>query len=82
MAMTAGEKQAILAAANRIRELASLENAGFDLFHPGQDAYIKREIAPYMTWFECVAEGLEALANADNPYKRQSALKYLQDMIH
>ena len=79
--MNKGEKQAILAAAHRIRELASLENAGFDPFHPGQDAYIKREITPYMGWFECVAEGLEMLAKAEDAYKKEFAIRYLQKYI-
>lgn len=79
--MTKAEKQAIFAAAQRIFELASLENCSFDPFHPEHDAQIKKIVRPYMVWFECVAEGLEKVAKADRPEEKQYALHYLQDMI-
>jgi hypothetical protein len=44
-------------ACDRIRSLASLENAFFSM-DSGEDAQVKDLIRPYMTWFECVAEGI------------------------
>ena len=58
--MTNLEKMAIQSCANRLKELASLENCALD-------EEIKRKIRLYMTWFDCVANDLEEIVKlADN----------------
>ena len=75
--MTNGEKQAVMAAAERIKSLASLENARLDI-DTGNDKYIKEKISPYMQWFEIVAEYLEELANAENGYEKKMVIEKIQ----
>lgn len=56
--MTKTEKLALQTLAKRIHSLASLENASFHI-DKEQDEYIKRNIKPYMMWFESVAFDIE-----------------------
>ena len=76
--MTNGERQAIAAAAQRIKKLASLENASFFPFEPERDAQVKSKVSCYMSWFEIVANELETLANATEKYEKENALHELQ----
>jgi hypothetical protein len=74
--MTKNERAAILAAANRIKELASLENACFGIT-PETDKIIKDGVNPYMIWFDIVAMHLEELATAENKYELERAINEL-----
>lgn len=74
--MTKNERAAILAAANRIKELASLETAGFGMTAEA-DKTIKDGVRPYMMWFEIVAMHLEDLATAENKYDLERAIHEL-----
>ena len=77
--MTAAEKQALHMVADRINELASLKNARFD-WSKEKDEYIKKEIAPYMTWFKLTAQCLNELADAGNKYEKERALRHIWDL--
>jgi len=70
MALSTKEKQAINMMAARIDELASLENAIFDIDTEKSD-FIKSKIKPYMTWFECVADLMRDFAKAEDRYDKQ-----------
>ena len=74
--MTKNERAAILAAANKIKELASMENACFGM-NAEKDAAIKNGVRPYMMWFEIVAMHLEDLAAAENKYQLENAIHEL-----
>ena len=74
--MTKAERAAILAAANKIKELASLENACFGMTTE-KDKLIKDGVRPYMMWFEIVAMHLEELATAENKYELERAIHEL-----
>jgi hypothetical protein len=74
--MTRNEREAIQAAAKRIRELASLERASFGM-NEEYDATIKKGVRPYMMWFEIVAMQLEDLAEAENKYQLENAIHEL-----
>lgn len=50
--MTKLEKEALQSCADKIKSLASLENASFDEKQ-------KEKIQPYMLWFNCVATYIE-----------------------
>ena len=56
--MTNLEKATLQTLADRIKSLASLENASFHA-DKEKDKQIKREITPYMMWFESVAFDIE-----------------------
>ena len=71
--MTKGEKQAVLTAAKRIRELASMKNARFAMTDE-KDQTIKNGVRPYMGWFELVAEKLETLVSAESTYQKKEAI--------
>ena len=71
--MTKKERAAILAAANRIKELASLERASFGMTKES-DKTIKDGVRPYMIWFEIVAMHLEDLAEAETKYELENAI--------
>lgn len=53
-------------AVDRIRELASLEKAFFSI-NPEKDIAVKKEIRPYMMWFELVATGIEEILKGNEP---------------
>ncbi len=56
-------------ACDRIRELASLEKANFSPFDEGKDIEVKKNVRPYMMWFEVVAQGIdEILDGREVPY--------------
>lgn len=74
--MTKNERAAILAAANRIKDLASMENACFGLTQE-KDKIIKDGVRPYMMWFEIVAMHLEDLATAESKYDLENAIHEL-----
>lgn len=74
--MTKNERAAILAAANRIKDLASMENACFAMTTE-KDKIIKDGVRPYMMWFEIVAMHLEDLANAECKYDLENAIREL-----
>ena len=74
--MTNNERAAILAAAKRINELASLERACFGMTEE-KDKAIKNGVRPYMMWFEIVAMQLEDLAAAENKYQLENAIHEL-----
>ena len=71
--MTNNERAAILAAAKRINELASMERACFGMTEE-KDKAIKNGVRPYMMWFEIVAMHLEDLATAENKYDLEQAI--------
>jgi hypothetical protein len=56
-------------AVERIRELASLERASFSI-NKEKDEEIKKDIRPYMMWFDSIAFGLEKVldGNGDDLY--------------
>lgn len=56
--MTKLEKEVLQTLSNRIKQLASLERASFNM-DKEKDEEIKRSIKPYMMWFESVAFDLE-----------------------
>lgn len=58
--LTVHEVNQLREACERIRELASLENARFSSI-TANDEEIKRSIQPYMGWFTLVAEGVERI---------------------
>ncbi len=70
MTLSTKEKQAINMMAARIDELASLENAGFDMDKEKSD-YIKSKIKPYMMWFKCVSGLMRDFAKAEDRYDKQ-----------
>ena len=72
--MTASEKQAMQRIADRIKELASLENACFD-FKKEKDEYIKSKIKPQMGWFDLTALYIEDIINAEYKYQKQRAIE-------
>lgn len=74
--MTKNERAAILAAANKIKELASMENACFGMTAE-KDKTIKDGVRPYMMWFELVAMHLEDMAAADNKNDLERAIHEL-----
>lgn len=77
--MTNGEIMALEIVSARIKELASLENAGFS-FSKEEDAKIKDKIRPYMTWFDGVSYALDNLIKAVNnndKYAKQNAIDYI-----
>ena len=74
--MTKNERAAIQAAAKQIRELASLERAGFSM-NAEKDKAIKDGVRPYMMWFEIVAMHLEDLAAAENKHQLENAIHEL-----
>ncbi len=74
--MTKNERAAILAAAKRIQELASMENACFGMTEE-KDKTIKDGVRPYMMWFDIVAMHLEDLAEAENKYELERAINDL-----
>ena len=74
--MTNKERAAIMAAAKRIRELASLERACFGM-NAEKDKAIKDGVRPYMMWFEIAAMQLEDLAEAENKYQLENAIHEL-----
>lgn len=53
-------------AADRIRELASLERASFSI-NEAKDKEIKNEIQPYMMWFKSLACSIDDLLDGKNP---------------
>ena len=64
--MTKLEKEVLLTLANRIKSLASLENANFNI-NEEKDEQVKKIISPYMMWFEGVAFSIEKVVElADN----------------
>ena len=75
--MTKNERAAIMAAAKRINELASMENAYFGMTDEN-DKRIKDGVRPYMMWFEIVAMELENLATAENKYELERAIQELR----
>lgn len=60
--MTNLEKEALNTLAERLRSLASLENAGFNA-DKEKDEAIKKAIKPYMLWFECLSYDIEEVIN-------------------
>lgn len=56
--MTNLEKETLQVLANRIKSLASLENANFSM-DKEKDEQIKKAIKPYMMWFESIAYDIE-----------------------
>lgn len=77
--MNKSELLALKKVSERIRQLASLKNAGFSI-RPQEDEYIKDCITPYMTWFTGVAYHLDELIEAvekDNKYGKRNALDYI-----
>ena len=72
--MTKAEKEAIIVAAERIKHLASLENARFDI-DDKRDKFIKDEVSSYMVWFENVADCLEKLAHAENSFDKKAVIE-------
>lgn len=56
--MTNLEKATLQTLADRIKSLASLENASFNMDEE-KDKQIKKAISPYMMWFESVAYDIE-----------------------
>ena len=74
--MTKNERAAIRAAAQRIKELASLERASFGMTAES-DKTIKDGVRPYMMWFDIVAMHLEDLADAENKYELERAINEL-----
>ena len=74
--MTRSERAAILAAANKIKELATMERACFGI-NAEKDKTIKDGVRPYMMWFEIVAMHLEDLAEAENKYELERAIDEL-----
>jgi hypothetical protein len=71
--MTKNERAAILAAAKRINDLASMKNACFGI-DAEKDKLIKDGVRPYMMWFEIVAMHLEDLATAEDKYDLERAI--------
>ena len=77
--MTNGEIIALETISTRIKELASLENAGFS-FSKEEDAKIKDKIRPYMMWFDSVSYALDDLIKAvrdNDKYGKQNAIDYI-----
>lgn len=58
--MTNLEKSTLQTLSNRLKNLASLENASFNM-NKEKDEEIKKAIKPYMMWFESVAYDLEKI---------------------
>lgn len=52
-------------ACDRIRNLASLENASFS-FNKEKDIEIKKAILPYMEWFNSISYSIESLLNGED----------------
>ena len=78
--MTKLEKEALLTLANRLKDLASLERAGFS-FDKDEDEKIKKAIKCYMHWFEGVAFEIEKIVELED--KPHYLKKYeLNDIIH
>ena len=71
--MNSQEKVALKHATARIRELANLEKASFGM-SAEYDKTIKDGVRAYMVWFECVADFVDALANAEDKYATQNAI--------
>ena len=74
--MTKSERAAILAAAKRIQELATMEHACFGM-NDEKDKLVKDAVRPYMMWFDIVAMHLEDLAAAENKYELERAIQEL-----
>lgn len=60
--LTNSEIIALRQVAERIRELASMENANFG---KEKDKLIKDGVRPYMTWFVCEASEIEKILNSN-----------------
>lgn len=75
--MTTREKNALKQVAERISGLASMENASFSM-SPEHDKVVKDGVRPYMTWFQCVASYLNALADANDNYDLENALNNIE----
>lgn len=71
--MTQKEKGALKQVSERIKSLASMENARFSSSEQ-YDKTIKDEVRLYMMWFTRTADMLEELANAENIIDKQSAI--------
>lgn len=78
--MTNLEKVALQSCADRLESLASLENAGFS-FDKEEDAKIKEAIAPYMQWFDCIAENLRYIVKLDEEKDRWWKKHELEEII-
>lgn len=74
--MTNTEKLALTSCADRLKHLASLENASFYM-DKEEDERIKRAIKPYMMWFESVAYQLEDIIELadDKGYLKKERLE-------
>lgn len=74
--MTKAEKEALKVATARIRSLASMENACFDISET-KDKEIKDEVRPYMSWFDSVATFVDALVDAKDADEVQFAISQI-----
>ena len=78
--MTNFEKIALKSCADRLEDLASLENAGFS-FNKEDDERIKKAIAPYMMWFELVADSIHEIVELDEEKDRWYKKQKLEEII-
>lgn len=52
-------------ACDRIRKLASMENASFST-NEDKDKQVKEDVKHYMEWFKCVANSVDRLLDGEN----------------
>ena len=78
--MTNLEKTALESCADRLEYLASLEHAGFS-FNKEDDERIKKAIAPYMMWFELVADSIHEIVKLDEEKDRWYKKQKLEEII-
>lgn len=78
--MTNLEIIAIKTIAERLLDLASLENACFD-HNNEKDEYIKSKIRPYMSWFEGCAYYLEDIIDLSENKKGWYKKEKLEEII-
>ena len=81
--MTKKEMQIVKNCNERIKFLASLENASFSIDNV-QDEKIKRAVRPYMMWFEIVSDCLDSLielqdSEEESYFKKQDMKRILSD---
>ncbi|MEA4941895.1 MAG: hypothetical protein VB094_05050 [Oscillibacter sp.] len=71
--MTSKEKDALKQVSAYIKRLAGMEKASFSMSEE-KDKSIKSEVRPYMMWFECAANHIDSLAEAQDKYDTQNAI--------
>lgn len=78
--MTNLEKITLNTLAERLEELASLQNASFD-FDKEKDEAIKSKIKCYMQWFDGIASDIKKIVELENSTSRWDKKYKLEEII-